>query len=88
MLDERMIQRTPLKSSPDLVFDDGVPEIVCKIAGGNHVPFVFRVSSGCRAFGQVLQPVLDPFESSDVGLMKVIICGESMIRTQINVSVV
>jgi len=38
---------------PDLILDDGVPEVVCKIARGNHDPFILRVLSG-RAFRQAL----------------------------------
>ena len=27
----------------DLVFDDGIPEVICKIRYGGHVPFLLRV---------------------------------------------
>ena len=39
------------KTSTDLVFYDGVPEVVRKIARSNHVPFVLCVPGGGGTFG-------------------------------------
>jgi len=39
-------------SSADLVFDYGISEVICKIAGGGHVPFVLRIIGSVGAFGK------------------------------------
>ena len=35
----------------DLIFDDGIPEVVCKIAYGNHVPFILHMFGVSGRFG-------------------------------------
>jgi len=38
------------KTSTDLVFDDGIPEVVREIAHGDRVPFVLCVPPGVGTF--------------------------------------
>jgi len=35
----------------DLVFDDGISEVVRKIARSGHIPFLFRPFGGTSPFG-------------------------------------
>jgi len=57
----------------DLVFDDDISEVVCKITYGDHVSFLLHVLSVTGAFRYKLQLVLDPLESSETGLMQALI---------------
>ena len=68
----------------DLVFDDDISEVVCKIAYGGHVSFLLRVLSVTGAFRYKLQPVLDPLQSSDTSLMGTLVRRGLKIRTRIS----
>jgi len=71
-------------NSADLVFNDDIPEVVCKIVYGSRVSFLLRVLSVTGVFRYKLQLVLDPFESSETSLMRTLIHYGKKIHTRIN----
>lgn len=60
-------------TNADLVFDDDIPKVVCKITHGNHVPFLLRVLGVTGTFRYELQLVLDPLESSETSLTPILV---------------
>ena len=53
-------------ASTDLIFNDNISEILCKVAYSADVPVVPRIITDGRTFRQGLQLVLDTLEGSDV----------------------
>jgi len=84
---EWTIHRALFNGDANLVFDDGIPEVVSKIAHGDHVSFLLRMFGGSGAFSQKLQIDLDPLESSETDLTQTGVRSGWGIRTRISFSV-